>query len=130
MNVEDGSFNSYLVVDSKVFPLRNEITTIGRTLDNDLIIQESTVSRHHAEIYRMGDGYILKDLQSSSGTYLNKDRVTEVSLYSGDLILVANVPMMFVSQGYTVSDDSHNPTLQFIWNEVVGRNDTTKDWKF
>lgn len=101
---------AYLIVNSKVFPLKNEITTIGRTLDNDLIIQEPTISRHHAKILREGDSFIIVDLQSTAGTFINKFKVKECALYSGDLILVANVPIMFINQGFQVSDDTHSPT--------------------
>jgi pSer/pThr/pTyr-binding forkhead associated (FHA) protein len=101
---------AYLIVNSKVFPLKNEITTIGRTLDNDLIIQEPTISRHHAKILRKGDSFIIVDLQSTAGTFINKFKVNECALYSGDLILVANVPIMFINQGFQVSDDTHSPT--------------------
>lgn len=102
--------DGFLIVNSKVFPLKDGITTIGRTLDNDLIIQDVTVSRHHAEIELQGDTFILRDLQSSSGTYLNKTKIEECALYSGDLILLANVPVMFISQGFKINDEAHNPT--------------------
>lgn len=101
---------AYLIVNSQIFPLKNEVTTIGRTFDNDLIIQEVSVSRHHAEIIKIGENFHIRDLQSTAGTYINKFKVKECALYSGDLILVANIPIMFINQGYKVNDDSHNAT--------------------
>ena len=114
--------DAFLIVDSKVFPLKNGITTIGRTLDNDLIIQDSTVSRHHAEIEAKGDTFILRDLQSSSGTYLNKNRIDKCALYSGDLILLANVPVVFISQGFKINDEAHNPTTSLYGMKSAGDN--------
>ena len=41
---------AYLIINSQIFPLNKTVSTIGRKLDNDLVIQDSLVSRVHAEI--------------------------------------------------------------------------------
>jgi DNA-binding response OmpR family regulator len=65
-------------------------TTIGRWDDNDVTIPDRWISRHHAEIQRQGTRYILIDLDSKNGTYLNGQRVTQpVALEDGDEIQVA-----------------------------------------
>jgi DNA-binding response OmpR family regulator len=70
--------------------LANEVTTIGRWEDNDVAIPDRWVSRHHAEIRRRGTRYILHDLGSKNGLFLNGNRVSEpVALEDGDQIQIA-----------------------------------------
>jgi soluble lytic murein transglycosylase-like protein len=58
--------------------LRDDITRIGRSSDNDVIITDAAiVSSHHVEIHKEGDAYRLCDLNSKNGTYLNGQRVSE-----------------------------------------------------
>ena len=52
------------------------VLTIGRAADNDIVIQDETVSRYHARLARENHQWVLVDLQSTHGTYLNGSRVT------------------------------------------------------
>lgn len=88
----------YLVINSQIVPLKKTTTSIGRKLDNDLVIQDNLVSRYHAEIRCEEGKYVINDLDSTSGTFLNNKRIDQSVLYSGDLILVANVPIMFIDE--------------------------------
>jgi putative ABC transport system ATP-binding protein len=54
--------------------------TIGRSPDNDLCLEEDIVSRHHARVERGGDGYVLVDLGTSNGTFVNGKKLTEPRL--------------------------------------------------
>jgi pSer/pThr/pTyr-binding forkhead associated (FHA) protein len=92
---------AYLVINSQVFPIKQELVKIGRKLDNDLVIQEPLVSRYHAEIRLEDEKFHLHDLESTGGTFLNQKKIASSVLYSGDIILLANVPVMFI-------DDSTN----------------------
>lgn len=103
---------AYLVISSQVFPLPKEVTTLGRKLDNDVVINNEMVSRNHAEIRRTAEGYFLVDLDSTSGTFLNQKQVTKSQLFSGDIILLANMPMMFVDQSAHMSEESEKDTGQ------------------
>jgi len=70
--------------------LANEVTTIGRWDDNDIAIPDRWVSRHHAEIHRSGVRYVLYDLGSKNGLFLNGKRVGDpVALEDGDQIQIA-----------------------------------------
>jgi DNA-binding response OmpR family regulator len=72
------------------WPLTNEVTTIGRWDDNDIAIPDRWISRHHAEIRRRGVRYVLYDLGSKNGLFLNGERVSEpVALENGDQIQLA-----------------------------------------
>ncbi len=57
--------------EDKAFPLENKEITIGRAGDNNIIINESQVSRHHARLVAQGGGYVVEDLESSNGTWIN-----------------------------------------------------------
>ena len=97
---------AYLIVNSQVFPLTRDVTTIGRKLDNDLVIQDILVSRKHSEI-RFADGkYYIHDLESTGGTYLNNKKINESILYSGDLILISNIPLMFIDESKALEMDA------------------------
>jgi pSer/pThr/pTyr-binding forkhead associated (FHA) protein len=103
---------AYLIVNSQVFPLTRDVTTIGRKLDNDLVIQDILVSRKHSEI-RFEDGkYHIYDLGSTGGTYLNNKKVEESILYSGDLILISNIPLMFIDESKALEMDASKNTGQ------------------
>lgn len=69
--------------------------TIGRSRDNDLTINEPSVSRHHAVIVRTAVGTILRDLGSANGTFINKRRITEEPLHDGDSILLGRAELHF-----------------------------------
>ncbi len=64
---------------------------IGRGLDCDLRLNESAVSRHHCLLRRDGNDYLLLDLGSSNGTYLNGQRlISQASLHTGDRISIGD----------------------------------------
>jgi pSer/pThr/pTyr-binding forkhead associated (FHA) protein len=96
--VDDITGKAFVVMNAQVFPIKKSVTSIGRKLSNDLVIRSSQVSRFHAEIRYQDEKFMLHDLDSTSGTFINNVQVEESALFSGDLILVANIPMMFVDE--------------------------------
>ena len=78
------------------FPLDRPVVRIGRSADNDLVIQDGSISRHHAEIYRVGEGYRVKDLGSKNGTHVNDVTGTDLPLADGDELILGKFPMAFV----------------------------------
>lgn len=69
------------------YPLTQEITIIGREALNDLVINDPEVSRRHCRIMLRPDGFLLEDLGSTNGTFVNGQRVTAPqTLYHGDTI--------------------------------------------
>jgi hypothetical protein len=73
-----------------VFDLRDGVTTLGRTSENDVSFpSDGNVSRFHAEIERRGEEYCLIDLNSSNGTTVNGEKVAgEIFLRAGDRIVL------------------------------------------
>lgn len=81
---------------SKYF-LDTDATTIGRHPDSNIFLDDITVSRRHSEI-RRGDGsFSLHDVGSLNGTYVNKERVEESSLRSGDEIQIGKFKLVFLA---------------------------------
>ena len=76
--------------------LEKETSTIGRTPNNDIPIENLAVSRRHAEIVRVGSKFRLRDLKSSNGTFINGARVTERDLEDGDSVLIGKHTLLFV----------------------------------
>ena len=66
----------------------NRVTVIGRSSECDITLADPNVSRRHAEVRRIGDGYSLVDLGSTNGTEVNGQRIQETALMNGDVISV------------------------------------------
>lgn len=70
--------------------IEKELTTLGRWPDNDVVLPDRLVSRHHARIRKVGTQFILEDCSSTNGTFVNGVRVEDsLSLQDGDAIYVA-----------------------------------------
>lgn len=70
--------------------------SVGRAQDQDIFIDDVTVSRHHAEISRGERSYRIKDAGSLNGTYVNRVRVDSVDLRNGDEIQIGKFRFKFV----------------------------------
>lgn len=79
------------------------VTTIGRWEDNDLVIDDRWVSRHHARVRRERDQYYIEDLGSKNGTLVNGRRISGPTLLAdGDEIQVSPlIPLAFVGYAAT-----------------------------
>lgn len=78
------------------FPLgKGQAMTIGRRDDNDITIENLAVSGHHAKIDSVGDGYLLTDLQSKNGSFVNNQNVTSHWLKHGDVITIGKHTLVF-----------------------------------
>ncbi len=78
------------------FPLKaSQPTTIGRALDNDIVINHSSVSRHHASVEARNGGFVVRDLGSQNGTYVAYNRVTEAPLADGESFRLGDAWFVF-----------------------------------
>lgn len=88
--------SAFLIINgSEVFLLRQPVINIGRRLDNHLVIDDPRVSRNHAQIRSIRGVYVLFDLNSTGGTYVNGQRITQQALKAGDVISLAGVPVIY-----------------------------------
>lgn len=83
----------------KKYPITKERTTIGRAAVNDVVIPDQSVSRRHAEIVVSGKEFVLRDLESRNGTFLNGRRISSRSLRDGDEIRVGMTSLFFRRRG-------------------------------
>jgi pSer/pThr/pTyr-binding forkhead associated (FHA) protein len=94
--VEGIPSNAFLIVNGvTIFPLRSAVVNIGRRLDNHLTIDDPRVSRSHAQIRAINKQYVLFDLNSTGGTYVNGQRITRYNLNPGDVISLAGVALIY-----------------------------------
>jgi pSer/pThr/pTyr-binding forkhead associated (FHA) protein len=78
------------------FPLRiGAATTLGRALDNDIVVNHASVSRHHASIEARNGAFRLRDLGSQNGTYVGAERVTEAPIADGDKVKLGDAAFTF-----------------------------------
>jgi pSer/pThr/pTyr-binding forkhead associated (FHA) protein len=75
--------------------LARDIVMIGRAPLNHIVIDDPTVSAQHAVLLRTGASYSLKDLNSTKGTQINGDFVTDAELKDGDTIRFGSVIGVF-----------------------------------
>ena len=71
------------------------VVTIGAMEDNDLVVNHETVSRYHAKVLQEQNGYILVDLNSTNGTFINRVRIREAFLKPGCTVQVGKVELKF-----------------------------------
>lgn len=93
--VEEHRSEAWLEIDRKRHPLRTTGTTIGRAADADIRVSDGLVSRRHARIEQRNGEFLIVDLGSTNGTYVNGRRVHQRSLRSGDEIRVGPIRLHF-----------------------------------
>jgi hypothetical protein len=79
------------------FLLDADVTTAGRHPDSDIFLDDITVSRRHVEVLRRPGGYVVRDVGSLNGTYVNRSRVEEGPLSDGDELQVGKFKLVFVA---------------------------------
>jgi hypothetical protein len=84
-----------IIAGSEIFTIEQEVINIGRLLENDLVINDPRISRSHAQLLAVKGRHILFDLDSSGGTAVNGERITQISLHPGDVIALAGVPIVY-----------------------------------
>jgi len=84
------------------FPLDKAAMIIGRTDDNDIVLNHRSISRHHAKIVREGDHYHVVDQQSANGVRVNGESFPKVELRARDKIDLGHVRLIFVPQGQEI----------------------------
>ncbi len=89
----------------------NKEITIGRDYKNSIVLKNMRTSSRHIMIYSVGNGYMIKDLGSKNGTYVNGRRIAERLLNSGDIINISVYKINFVNN--TLSFDNVGDDIEF-----------------
>lgn len=80
------------------FLLDTDVVTVGRHPDSDIFLDDISVSRRHATFTRTANGYVISDLGSLNGSYINRDRIdTDVILSGGDEVQIGKYRLIFFS---------------------------------
>lgn len=105
--------------EKKKFDLNQKTTQLGKKEDNDIVLLDNTVSRHHISIEMTSDSYLLKDLGSTNGTYINGLKVKEAYLTPGDVIKIGNSEIEFTAFDEKVRVE---PSPHTTFGELVGKS--------
>ena len=98
--------NAVLIIGGKTnFSLEKPVINIGRHSNNDLVLADPHVSRHHAQLRAINKIFIIFDVGSTGGLLLNGKVITQASLQSGDVIRIG-----FVNLIYIQDSTAANPT--------------------
>ena len=98
--------NAILVIEGViVHSLKESVINIGRKLGNHIIIDDPRISRQHAQLRAINGHFVLFDLDSMGGTFVNGQKTTQIVLYPGDLISLAGVNMVFAQDDPTLRSD-------------------------
>ncbi|MBI3241968.1 MAG: DUF3662 domain-containing protein [Chloroflexi bacterium] len=106
---------AYLIVGGdRHLQLDRPVITLGRRLDNTVILDDPRVSRHHAQLRQRYGRWVLYDLGSAAGTSVNNDRVEECVLRPGDVISLAGVALIYGEEepGGNPEDTGHTRPMQ------------------
>jgi pSer/pThr/pTyr-binding forkhead associated (FHA) protein len=87
-------FNKQVI---KEYPFLKDSITIGRADDNIIVVDNLAVSSYHARIDKAGTDFILTDLQSTNGTFVNDSKVVSHKLAHGDNVVIGKHVLLFVA---------------------------------
>lgn len=93
-----------LVGGRQLFPIRAAKSTIGRRLDNDIVLEDPHVSRRHAEIRLDQNRYVVRDIGSTVGTMVNGRPIQQHALTPGDVIVIAGIQLIYGEDGGPAPD--------------------------
>jgi hypothetical protein len=88
----------FIINGSREVPIDKPVMNIGRGTENDIVIDDAYVSRHHLQIRLRSGGYTLFDVDSRGGTTVNNVSVSEHSLQPGDVIRIGNTQLIYTTE--------------------------------
>ena len=105
LDTEAPNTSAFLIVNgTQIYSLTQPVVNIGRRPDNHLVIDDPRVSRDHAQLREVKGRYVIFDLESTGGTFVNDQRIHQCVLYPGDVISLAGVPLVFGQESAWSSD--------------------------
>jgi hypothetical protein len=88
--------NAMLIIGGKAyFSLDKPVINIGRHSENDLVLSDPRVSRHHAQLRAIRDHFVIFDVGSTGGLFLNGRQITQATLHAGDVIRIGTVNLIY-----------------------------------
>lgn len=83
------------IMRGKTYELTEDLYTIGRTESSYICIPDGTISTHHCDLIKDGDGYVARDQNSTNGTRINGIKITEQRLCNSDILQVGGIEILF-----------------------------------
>ncbi|MBT9559176.1 MAG: FHA domain-containing protein, partial [Myxococcales bacterium] len=108
---EEGQSSEYIFDQNNI--------AIGAMEDNDLVIEDDTASRYHCRIYQDENSYLLQDLGSTNGTFINRVRIKEAYLKPGCTVTVGKTDIKFQSLDERVEI---TPSTREAFGSIVGKS--------
>lgn len=103
--------DAFLIIEgNQVVPLNQQVINIGRRSDNHIVIDKPQVSRNHAQLRAINNRFVIFDLGSTGGTFVNRIRVEQVNLFPGDVISLAGVDLVYGQEAGFFSGESGSTT--------------------
>jgi hypothetical protein len=110
-----------IVKGTQTVPLTRAVINIGRGDGNDLVVGDLQVSREHAQLRAIRGRYVIFDLNSTGGTFVNGVQIIQHELAPGDLISLADIPLIYgQEQPYRMEETQD--LGDFNASEKYGRN--------
>ena len=108
----------------KEYVFEQDVVRIGAMEDNDLVIDDDTASRNHCKIFREGDNYLIEDLGSTNGTFVNRVRIREAYLHENCTLTCGNTDIKFqpVDELLRIV-----PSDRERFGDIIGRNRTMRE---
>ena len=106
------------------FVVGGDVLRVGKAPDNDLVIADETVSRVHFEIVRDAKGYLVRDLHSTNGTFLDGAEIKEAYLRAGSVVAAGAVELKFTPFEERIEI---LPSEREVLGEMVGRSTAMRE---
>ncbi len=116
---------SYLIIErgpnaGTRLPLNHFPITIGRDPENDVYLQDTEVSRFHLRIKQRGKLFIMEDLESKNGSYVNGEKILNSIIQNGDKILIGETELLFVTQQSGIQITQEIQGFDILISEQLG----------
>lgn len=110
----------------QTFEFTQDLIVIGRGTHGDIVLSDPAVSRHHCQIRREAEGYVIQDMGSVNGTFVNNELITApCRLCDGDLITVGETVLAVQESGVTPAAE---PSPRVAAEAPVGRELSAQPW--
>jgi pSer/pThr/pTyr-binding forkhead associated (FHA) protein len=117
-----------LLSDGRVYKLTRPFITMGRSATRDIIIPDPRVSRHHAVLRQVSESYILSDVGSTNGTFVNGRRIADTHvLQHGDSIRMGMITLLFQHEQYLQYEPVDKPPQQSFDEPLTGLEEEPLD---
>lgn len=111
------AYLKFLDENARSLPV-GDFMTLGKDTQCQIILAEENVSDRHARIEKKDSGYLIRDLRSQTGTFVNDARIIEAYLQEGDCIRIGSLEFLFTSQNQTTQAFPIKSRNE-VWNEEL-----------